>query len=139
MTVMPDDSAHVKHFVKETLGCQCADAVFAHIETARVVGEDRGRLPILRIVVGRRLLIYLLERDAMEELATAMASLLRQGRRERDDNHYNRFRLVLTAPLSAAVRVAAEALFRTLPEADERVHLHVIEPSEIPALLRAPR
>ncbi len=46
----------IKHFVRDTLGCTCPEAVFKEIEFQKETGELWER----KIHVGGRLLIYIL-------------------------------------------------------------------------------
>jgi hypothetical protein len=127
-----DISHPIERFVRETLGCECPDSVFDRIDLDGRVSEPG--IPLGRVVIGQRLLIYLVRADDAEFIACHLAALVAGGRQERDARGYNRLRLVIAAKPVEPVREAAQALFQRLADKDERVHLHVIEPHELPQL-----
>jgi hypothetical protein len=127
-----ETSHPIKRFVRETLGCECPDSVFDRIELDGLEGETA--IPPGKVVVGQRLLIYLVQADDAQFVARHLAALVAAGRQERDARGYNRFRLVIAAKPVEPVREAAQALFQSLADNDERMHLHVIEPHELPEL-----
>jgi hypothetical protein len=127
----------ITHFVRGTLGCGCPDEVFDSIAVEPAVPVADG-LPVLQLLVGRRLLIQLvaLPRDAMaadwiERLATA-------GRVARDRHGYNRFRLVVVTSPGQAVPAGLDERFARLAGTDERIHLHCIAQDHLPEALSAP-
>jgi hypothetical protein len=112
---------NVKEFVRKTLGCDCAEDVFKHIENEHDVDMAGIRLRN-KIDVGNRLLVYVSDAG---DLSKEMPALVKAGREERDARGFNRFRLVLVSD-DAALRERAFKAFARLPEVDEKVHLHVI-------------
>ena len=122
-------------FVRETLGCGCADEVLREIE---VSGDlEIGGVPVAcRLDVGHRLLVYVLAVAVAGEVEEGLGPAVRAGRAERDASGYNRLRLVLAVPDPALVADRAEVLFRALPDRDERVHLHVVAESEVAHLCK---
>ncbi len=112
---------NVKEFVRKTLGCDCAEDVFKHIENEHDV-KVAGITLKSKINVGNRLLVYVVEPG---DLPKEMPALIKTGREERDARGFNRFRLVLVSD-DAALRERAFKAFVRLPEVDEKVHLHVI-------------
>lgn len=128
-------AAGVKSFVRETLGCACPDAVFRSIETDTGGGE-LGGIPVLaRLVIGARLLVYLLDADAVpgDALAERIPAALRAGRDARDQASLNRCRVVLVTGSPPAIEAAADRALTTLPEADDRLHLHTVHDAALPA------
>lgn len=122
-------------FVRDVLGCGCPDEVFEQIEqgSLELLPEPAG--PTRRIVVGRRLLIYLHELGETADpatLAAVLPALVKAGRAERDRAGLNRVRIVLATGAGDAVAGPAERLFAALAEVDEKVHLHVVQPAELP-------
>lgn len=112
---------NVKEFVRKTLGCDCAEDVFKHIENDRNV-KVAGIALRNKINVGNRLLVYVAEAG---DLAKELPLLIKTGREERDARGFNRFRLVLVSD-DAALRERAFKAFAGLPEVDEKIHLHII-------------
>lgn len=113
----------VKDFVRNTLGCDCAEDVFRHIENERSV-KAAGFTLKNKINVGDRLLVYVVE-PGTDDLKKEMTALIKAGKEERDARGFNRFRLVLVSD-DASLRETAFKAFKGLPGIDEKVHLHVI-------------
>ncbi|HTY89887.1 MAG TPA: hypothetical protein VMC84_01800 [Methanocella sp.] len=112
---------NVRTFVRNTLGCDCDEEVFRHIENehgASVAGYTLRN----KINVGNRLLVYIAEPGDLEK---TLPELVNAGRDERDARGYNRFRLVLVSD-DAALKERAFKAFKKLPAADEKIHLHVV-------------
>lgn len=137
MTV-PSNAAAIKSFATETLGCRCPDDVFEQI-------DDHGRatipglaVPFRRLLIGRRLLIYIVECDEPAALWAALPVLVEEGKAERDDHGYNRLRVVVAAEQPVFIEHQAEASFSSLGNVDENVHLHVLARCLIPDCVGAP-
>jgi hypothetical protein len=113
----------VKDFVRNTLGCDCAEDVFKHIGNERGV-KAAGLTLKNKIDVGNRLLVYVVE-PGVGDLKKEMTDLIKAGKEERDARGFNRFRLVLVSD-DLALRETAFKAFKGLPGTDEKVHLHVI-------------
>lgn len=58
--IMPVDRA-VRDLVRTTLGCTCPESMFEHIERNRQQQPTLEYPYTLRFVIGKRLLIYVLE------------------------------------------------------------------------------
>lgn len=121
----------IRNFVKETLGCACPDELFAdigcHLNSA--VGPEAPYTQ--RLLVGQRLLVYLLNLPDAGALESLLPAMIEQGRRERDGKGLNRFRAVIVTAAKAQVQPRAEALFAEIDGKDDRVHLHVLAPGDI--------
>ena len=130
----PSHADEITRFVRGTLGCQCPDDVFQSI----VIGQARApdsTSSFTRLIVGDRLLIYLLQSCSAATARDTVIALARQGQAERDAKGYNRFRLVI-APLDAAADASgARAVFEDAIGRDEKAHLHVVASREIPIAL----
>jgi hypothetical protein len=120
---------NVKTFVRNILGCDCAEEVFSHIENERGVSAAGFKLRN-KINVGNRLLVYIVEPGDLQE---EMPVLVRAGREERDARGFNRFRLVIVSD-DIAMRERAFKLLKGLAGVDEKVHLHVIEKAKVVGL-----
>ena len=132
MSLVSDSRDQLKHFIRDTLGCGCADEVFERIDIDSEVG-------LTRLVVGQRLLIHLVELEPGDADAAVFDTLVERGREERDQHGWNRFRLVLPASVGDAVW---RQRFARYCEGDGRLHLHFIESQEharIQALCRLPQ
>ena len=134
----PSNAAAIKSFVTETLGCRCPDDVFEQI-------DDHGRamipglaVPFRRLLIGRRLFIDILECDEPAALWAALPALVEEGKAERDDHGYNRLRVVVVTEQPVSIEHQAEAIFSSLGDVDENVHLHVLARCLIPDCVGAP-
>lgn len=123
---------HIKHFVQNTLGCGCPEDVFKSIDVRRNVRLNSFIVLDSAIIIGNRLLVYIVEAGSPGCVEEHLPVLVARGRKERDEKGLNRFRLVLVADNSDAVRNIAGRIFDELRGTDEKVHLHVIKKSEIP-------
>ena len=120
------NAAAIQTFVTETLGCRCPESVFEQIdydEKSTIPGLDT---PLRRLLIGHRLLIYILECDDATALHTFLPRLVERGKAERDRNGYNRLRVVVATDQPQSIQHAAEMLFSRLDHVDEKVHLHVL-------------
>lgn len=128
---MRDSNAAIKHFVQEVLGCGCPDEVFDdidHIESPRnLFGIPCGH----RILIGRRLLILLLETDDIESVISRLPDFVVAGLRERDQLELNRCRIVIATNRKEAAEALIKAAFDRIPERDERLHLHIVDRQSI--------
>lgn len=125
----------VAHFVRTTLGCGCPDEVLRVIRLDRPCG---GGLQPVRLQVGGRLLIHLVEASQALSTPGRIESLAAEGRAERDAGGYNRFRLVLvtTGRPGPSAAPAAEGRFLAGTAGDERSHLHWAAQRDVPAVIR---
>ncbi len=121
---MSDES--VKDFVRNILGCDCAEDVFKHIENEKNVEAGGARLKN-KINVGDRLLVYIVEEDG--DILKKMPALISAGKKERDSRGFNRFRLVLASDDKTLRKRGFEA-FKAMGISDDRIHLHIIGKKE---------
>jgi hypothetical protein len=119
----------IRRFVRETLGCTCPDEVFKQIRqldqcalftSAHAVYEIGGRLCVAVYVPAN-----------WRALARTLGQLVAAGMQYRDQHGFNRFRLVIACCDDDAVIQLPQA-FEALPEIDDKVHLHVVPPSQLP-------
>ena len=127
----------IGHFVRDTLGCRCPDEVFRSISIDHLYAAD-GATPYTRLIVGNRLLIYVLEAESTSVARGALADLAARGCRERDDRDYHRFRLVITCDDREPASAAARHAFDQAAGDDQRAHLHCLSRALLPAEV-APR
>lgn len=119
----------IRHFVRETLGCTCPDEVFNQIRQL----EQDALLASAHAVyeIGGRLCVAVYVPANWRELAQNLGQLVAAGMRYRDQHGFNRFRLVVACRDDDAVIQLPQA-FEALPEIDDKVHLHVVPPSQLP-------
>jgi hypothetical protein len=123
--VFPGMNDIIKSFAVELLGCGCSSDVFNSIE----VSDDSFGLGFTggkRILIGARLLIYLVPCDNRAGLADDIAFLMRRGKEERDGKKYNRFRLVLAASTPEELLANTRDQVQSLIHGDEKLHFHVL-------------
>lgn len=123
----------IEAFVRGTLGCQCPTEVFESILVESQAGQE-GEPRHTRLLIGQQLLIFVAGASQADRTAPAVAALARAGTAERNDEGYNRFRLVQPAPASEAVQQA----FRAVIDGDNKAHLHFVPAGDIPEPLRVP-
>ena len=128
---MMGDDENIRIFVKKTLRCTCPDEVFQHIERKDEVSTDHGIVLGHEVNVGDRLLIYVVGLDGQHyTLKDLVSHLIRMGTRRRDEDGFNRFRLVLLTANPQAVEEQASEIFSSFSP-DDRIHLHVIGQDEL--------
>lgn len=117
----------LEQFIRQTLGCGCPDEVFQRIELERIEASR------WRINVGGRLLIETIDCGEADCTVPFVTEQLKAAIRRRDDETFNRFRLVLIEPQDWETLAG---LPDTVTGADGRLHLHRIARSELPQALR---
>ena len=129
---MNEDSIYrLQNFVRSTLGCGCDDEFLRSIRCTRTgPGIDS---PLTRLDVGGRLLIYVLTVDDDPRPAIlALPAVIASGVVERDTEGFNRLRVVVATENPEELRERAEEVFAASAPMDDRIHLHVIEVSDLP-------
>jgi hypothetical protein len=128
----------VEGFVREALGCACPHAIFDNIrletDPAGFTGFPGARL----LEIGGRLLVLLVDGTPAALPPHAINTLLQQGRKLRDAGGFNRFRLVMVVSPGCDPGKLAGFDPGSMDPVDDRVHLHTLPPSQLPALLRVP-
>ena len=121
----------IKQFVRETLGCTCPDEVFQHVDCQSNVDASGEILLDYEINIGNRLLIFVVTIDQLESLSSLISQLVWHGTNKRNQENFNRFRLVLLTQKPTDLAEEAFAIFQSLG-ADEKVHLHVVAKDDFP-------
>jgi len=125
----------IERFVRHELGCQCPATVFRRIGVEDVP-EAFGVWPQGRLIsVGERLLILVVRSDDPDTLHRMLGGLLQEGRCLREARGFNRFRLVIVTNCIDVTGPSLREDFERLDGIDERLHLHVITPVQVPAIL----
>lgn len=131
------DPTLIERFVRGTLGCQCPDGVFRSVAIDRLA-PVAGRPPVLQLIVGSRLLIHIVATPP-DGLATGwIEQLAASGRATRDRHGYNRFRLVIASQDALALPRDIDTRFVRAVAGDDRAHLHLLAPGQLPAGLGVP-
>ena len=128
------DRSDIERFVRGTLGCGCPDEVFRTVSVSRLPPMP-GRPAVLQLLVGARLLIHVAEAPQNSSAGDWIEQLAANGRAARDRHGYNRFRLVIVGAAQGAPAADLEARFIRAVARDERAHLHLLEPDQLPAAL----
>ena len=129
------DHETAKYFVRDTLGCQCPESVFDQIdyqENADILGKDAI---VKRLLVGNRLLIYILEIADANSLSSLLPRLVKNAKSERDSQGYNRLRVVIATKNADTIRPVAESVFAEIEDIDPKVHLHVLGKDDVGGLI----
>lgn len=118
----------VKRFAIDVLGCGCDNSVFNRIDHDRNYRLPSGITLSSRILIGARLLIYVIDRDFASP--ADLKSVVLDGLEERNSRGYNRLRVVLTTDSPESDLQKYSRIFNEIPSRDEKTHLHVIRRSE---------
>ena len=119
-------SPALEHFIRSTLGCKCPDEVFQSVAIDRADSH-------IRLVIGNRLLIYVLEIAPGRTAAKAVSHLTEQGLADRNAEHLNRFRLVVASTQPTLILADTKASFAGAAGDDDHAHLHVLAIDQLPA------
>lgn len=106
--------------IQDMLGCGCPMEVFEHIQMELMRTND---LSMLQLILGNRLLVWIVDRLKMDGAKDSAAKILERGRIERDRQRLNRFRLVLVGEISGPEAEELQRLPETKPD---KVHLHIL-------------
>ena len=119
----------IKSFIQGTLGCGCPEEVFRSIDCRFGTRLQGGAVVSSALIVGNRLLIYVVDADDDALDREHLALYVTEGKKERDRKGLNRFRLVVVTN-AEAVRQQLRSIFDGLQDRDEKIHLHVISRDE---------
>ena len=121
----------IKSFVVNKLGCDCPAEVFNIIKWQEDVKIDDEIILNYKFNIGDRLLIYIIEIEDANSLNQKLLKVIRIGINERNDNNFNRFRIVLISNNITEIGPMADNIFNNLNIDDEKVHLHVMQKTDI--------
>jgi hypothetical protein len=131
-----DPSDSLVRFIRQTLGCECPDEVVQSIDCDSEFMAPNTDWRTARLDVGGRLLVYVLEVAHTSVLSSLVPTVVEAGIADRNRNKFNRFRLVLAATDADEIEGSAGRLFDTCYCPDGRIHLHVVNLTEVPAAIR---
>jgi hypothetical protein len=132
MTVLWD-SEKIKAFIKGTLGCRCPEKVFEKIDISEWMTAEHEK-KIIRIVVGDTLVIYIVRPLDSDALTDGLEAIALAGKSDRDINHFNRFRLVVSGVEGDDRRAIVAERFKKLFAIDDKMHIHFVEQQMIDGL-----
>jgi hypothetical protein len=121
----------VTRFVREVIGCNCPDEVFRHIEVQPRSAAVKSCSADCELRIGGRLLIVVTS-EPVEKLSSRLERVIAEGRHARDEDKFNRFRLVVQAGRAAEDGEKLLRAFEAASKKDERTHLHVLGKGEVP-------
>ena len=138
--VKENEARLIKSFVQKDLGCGCPDEVFSTIQIEKDPDALNG-LPIDYIItIGNRLLIGIClcenpDTGFIKDIKQSLAA----GKQLRDKNDFNRFRLVVVSDVNESILEKVWKEYEKFGGLDDRVHLHLLRPSMIPAIFKTGR
>jgi len=127
-------SSAIKDFVRDELGCTCPDEVFATIDVQSVRGQFDGVPGDWRIAIGNRLLLVLIETAHWRNVSGNLEQLVNRGRQQRDACGFNRVRFVVATAECESAEPLLRKRFAALSCVDDRTHLHIVSPQQLPML-----
>lgn len=105
--------------VRNLLGCGCPEEIFDNYQVLHVAAYA---IPMVQLVMGDRLLVWIVDGARISDPEKALARLLKRGLAEREERGLNRFRLVVAGDFPGW----EEEYAHLAQELGPRVHLHVL-------------
>jgi hypothetical protein len=130
----PPPASAIEEFVRAELGCTCPDEVFATIDVQSVRRQFDGVLGDWRIAIGNRLLLVLIETTNWRDVSRNLEELVNRGRQQRDACGFNRVRFVVATAECESAEPLLRKRFAALACVDDRTHLHIVSPQQLPML-----
>ena len=127
MARLPDPE--LVRFVRETLGCGCPEELVERTVLDRSEAGEPG------LDVGGRLLVRVLAGDDVGGLVRTLPETVLTLRDERDRRGFNRLRIVVAHDQLGDVAAALDRVVAALGPGDDRLHLHLLPPADLPAAL----
>jgi hypothetical protein len=123
----------LRTFIRSTLGCACPDEVLEWIHCTHTDLDQTLDIKLTRIDVGGRLLVYVLAtEDSGRSAEDALPAVIAAATVDRASGCFNRLRIVVATDDPESLRPRLERRFRESAPLDDRLHLHVVQPSELP-------
>ena len=116
---------NIESFARNTLGCQCSEDVFTHIQFSNNYPVDQYHVH-KRINIGNRLLIFIIDYEDMRD-NDAFISIIRGGKKERDSQGFNRLRVAVFCDNPVHVSDELTKRFNASAFIDEKIHLHILD------------
>jgi hypothetical protein len=113
------ERCHAVFLARGLLGCACPDEIFDYYQVRQ---QSITSLPVVEMIMGDRLLVWIIDGDKVGEPGQTLAYLLRAGLAERERCGLNRFRLVVVGDFL----LWRERWTHLADAMDPKVHLHVL-------------
>ena len=120
----------IKSFVVDKLGCNCPAEVFNIIKWQKDVQINRNIILDYKFNIGNRLLIYIINIEDDKFLDDNLLKIITLGIGERNNNYFNRLRIVIISNNIAEIGSIAQNIFNNLNIDDPKVHLHLIHKTD---------
>ncbi len=131
--VTNEQTSRLRTFIRSTLGCGCPEDVLEWIHCTHTELTQEEDTRITRIDVGGRLLVYVLEVEGPDRRAEdALPAVIAAATVDRAAGGFNRLRVVVATEDPDAIGPRLEEAFSSSAPLDDRVHLHVVRPSDLP-------
>ncbi len=114
----------IVNFAVHVLGCGCDNSVFDSIEKEDHSILNCGVKLRKKIIIGRRLLIYIADADDIRPID--VPAVIAEGINERDSMGYNRLRLAVVTPRVSDLAAAYLCEFGCMHGKDDRTHIHIV-------------
>jgi len=124
----------VRRFVREGLGCGCPEEVFDQIQVGVEPEVIKGVGSIVRLVIGSRLLIYVMYPGETSASLSSVELVVARGVLDRDVSSFNRVRVVCCLPSGKGLD-NLHAQLNLWVSTDEKAHLHLMKNSKIPLFI----
>ncbi len=121
----------VTRFVREVIGCNCPDEIFRHMELQRGSVAVKACSADCELRIGGRLLLVVTS-EPTANLSARLAQVITEGKRARDKEKFNRFRLVVQTENAAKERQEVMRAFAAVSDKDDRTHVHVLPKGVVP-------
>jgi len=119
----------VRRLIRDALKCGCPESVFDDVRIGLPTLYNTHGVPGgLEILVGNRLLVAVIPLQGLMNPESDIPAILERGRRVRDDNGFNRFRLVLVDARDAQHPLRFDAMAAA---PDDRSHVHLLDDQEL--------
>jgi hypothetical protein len=125
--------SRLRTFIRTTLGCGCPDEVLEWIQCTHSELSHEEETRITRIDVGGRLLVYVLEIEEPDRRVEAwLPAVVAAAMVDRASGSFNRLRVVVATDDLEEATPSIERVFTESAPLDDRVHLHVVRPTDLP-------
>lgn len=131
--VTNEETTRLRTFIQATLGCGCPDDVLEWIQCTHSELSQEDDTRITRIDVGGRLLVYVLAASGpVQRVEQALPAVVSAAIVDRSTSCFNRLRVVVAVEDPEEVRARLERSFEGSAPADDKIHLHVVRPTDLP-------
>lgn len=127
----------IEEFVRGPLGCNCPAKVFERIDVEDKPSYFEDLSANQLIEIGGLLIVLVLKVESWEPTQSDLESIFKRGIKMRDAKGFNRFRLVVATPDADNARQSLNKHFETFSGIDEKIHLHVVTPEQLPSYTAA--